>query len=260
MHEKHHLSRALSRLSPRLAFEMGELVGLSIVVIAAVIIGSIVWVYNVKTLEQIDNTGATVIVPELEQVEQIDPASLRYVKGTGNVTVVLYADLQCPLCKQLYPRVLQLVDDFPNQVRVSMKHHPLPVHERAQEEALAAECIGAQGFFFDYVSSVYNDPNQTTGLTRAELERNAAALGANTTLFKSCIEKETYAQAIKDDRTEAKQTGAIGTPHVIVINNEGLILARIQGVLTQEDLDAIIQQVINTQQPETEESDEQSEE
>ena len=67
----------------------------------------------------------------------------------AHVTVVEYADFECPNCKQAAPAVKLLLERFAERVRFAFRHNPLEeVHPHALMAAQAAECAGGQGQFW----------------------------------------------------------------------------------------------------------------
>ncbi|MFA0999173.1 DsbA family protein, partial [Pseudomonas syringae] len=55
-----------------------------------------------------------------------------------------YADLECPYCKNYFPRLKTWVDQHPD-VNLQWHHLPLPMHEPAASyEARWAECLGIE--------------------------------------------------------------------------------------------------------------------
>src|SRR6202165_3630414 len=62
------------------------------------------------------------------------------------VTVVEYADFECPNCKQAQSAVKLLLERFDGRVQVAFRNFPLEdVHPHALAAAEAAECAGGQG-------------------------------------------------------------------------------------------------------------------
>jgi protein-disulfide isomerase len=61
------------------------------------------------------------------------------------VTIVEFADLQCPHCAQMSERIAELVKARGDQVRWILKHLPLPDHEYALPAAAATICAHDQG-------------------------------------------------------------------------------------------------------------------
>ena len=67
----------------------------------------------------------------------------------GAVTIVEYADFQCPECAQLAFTLARLEADFPEDMRLVYRHFPLlTIHDKAGLALAAAEAAGAQGEFW----------------------------------------------------------------------------------------------------------------
>jgi protein-disulfide isomerase len=68
-------------------------------------------------------------------------------KGNPNaaITVVEFADFECPYCAKYYPTVKQMLQDYGDKIRYTYRHYPLSFHQYAQKAAEAYECAKAQG-------------------------------------------------------------------------------------------------------------------
>ncbi|RMV90364.1 DSBA oxidoreductase, partial [Pseudomonas amygdali pv. tabaci] len=65
-----------------------------------------------------------------------------YGSRDARFTIVEYADLECPYCKDYFPQLKAWVDQHPD-VNLQWHHLPLPMHEPAASyEARWAECAG----------------------------------------------------------------------------------------------------------------------
>ena len=70
----------------------------------------------------------------------VAPADHRIGAEHAPVTVVEYADFECPNCKQAAPAVKVLLRRYPSQVQLVFRHYPLEdVHPHALRAAEAAE-------------------------------------------------------------------------------------------------------------------------
>ncbi len=75
------------------------------------------------------------------------------VKGPANapVTIVEYSDFECPFCQRAFPTVKQVMETYPNEVKVVYKHLPLTnLHPNAHAAAVASVCAQKQGKFWEY--------------------------------------------------------------------------------------------------------------
>lgn len=65
------------------------------------------------------------------------------------VTVLEYADFECPYCAAAAPVLRRLVEESGGRVRLVFRHFPIAsIHPHALTAALAAEAAGAQGAFW----------------------------------------------------------------------------------------------------------------
>jgi protein-disulfide isomerase len=74
------------------------------------------------------------------------------VRGPADawVTLVEWSDFQCPFCRGAEAQVEQVLANHPAEVRLVYKQFPLTdLHERAFPAALAADCAGQQGKFWE---------------------------------------------------------------------------------------------------------------
>lgn len=65
------------------------------------------------------------------------------------VTLVEFSDFECPFCGREAPVLSQLLAAYPADVRLVYKHFPLSQHPDAVPAAVAAECAGDQGKFWE---------------------------------------------------------------------------------------------------------------
>ena len=70
----------------------------------------------------------------------------------NGVTIIEYVDFQCPGCSGFAPTINQLRLDFPNDLRIVIRHFPNPVHDKALLSAQAVEAAGIQGKFWEMKS------------------------------------------------------------------------------------------------------------
>ena len=88
------------------------------------------------------------------------------VKGNPNarVTLVVFADLECPFCKQFNANVNEVLATN-TDVKVVYRHFPLrTLHKNAEVEALGAECAHEQGKFWSYIDKLYTVTPSNDGM------------------------------------------------------------------------------------------------
>ena len=134
--------------------------------------------------------------------------------ATAPVTVVMFADFQCPACSRTHPVLDKVMAEFPGKVRFVARDFPLEtIHENAFRAALAAGAANAQGKFFEYGDLLYN--NQAA-LDDASLEKYAAQVGLNVPKFKLDFASEKTAAEVRKDIADGESYGVAGTPTIFV--------------------------------------------
>ena len=138
-----------------------------------------------------------------------------HVRGRSDalITLVMWTDYQCPFCKRVQPTVEQLRQHYGRDIRIVMKHNPLPMHNRAMAASMAAEAAGKQGKFWKMHEKLYQDPR---ALTNDNIERYADELGLNMKKFMRDRQDQTLEQRIKDEQAQGAKLGARGTPAFFV--------------------------------------------
>lgn len=137
------------------------------------------------------------------------------------VTIIEYGDFQCPGCAGFYPTLKQVVDTYPDDVRVVFRHFPLnSIHPNAQKAAEAAEAAGAQGKFWEFHDLLYERQQEWSSLDQAAVRDYfislADELGLDVARFTSEFDDGTYAEGVSASEQEAISLGLPGTPAALV--------------------------------------------
>ncbi|MGC4117375.1 MAG: thioredoxin domain-containing protein [Myxococcales bacterium] len=130
------------------------------------------------------------------------------------VTLVEFADFQCPYCARAAGTVQQVVQAYPStDLRVVFKHLPLSFHEHAMPAALAAYCAGEQGKFWEMYDLLFSDNSK---LSDADLQADAQSLGLDVAAWSSCRSSTVAKDAIDRDVALSDEVGVSGTPTFFV--------------------------------------------
>lgn len=144
-----------------------------------------------------------------------------HIRGSANaeVTLIEYSDLECPFCKRFHPTMLQVMKDYPNDVRWVYRHFPLEqLHSQAPAEANATECAGEQGKFWELTDKIYEVTPSNDGLDLTKLAEYAREVGVeNIPQFEKCVADNKYADRVKQDLADAEVAGGTGTPYSVII-------------------------------------------
>jgi protein-disulfide isomerase len=130
------------------------------------------------------------------------------------VTVVEYADFECPNCKQVASAVKLLLERFAERVRFAYRHNPLEeVHPHALMAAQAAECAGAQGQFWPMHDLLFD--NQLH-LKPHQMHGYAARLPLEMARYSAEMDDQVYLQRIREHQHSGRDSGVRGTPTFFV--------------------------------------------
>ena len=159
---------------------------------------------------------------------------VRGVAANAPVTVVEYADYECPYCQQVQPALDKLETEYKGKVTFAYKDLPLPMHPHAQKAAEAAHCAGAQGKYWEYHDMLL----ATKKLEISQLKEDAGALKLDTKAFDKCLDSGEQAEAVKAQNAEAQSLQLQGTPSFF-INGQFF-----SGGLTYEQLRGIVDEAL----------------
>jgi protein-disulfide isomerase len=151
-------------------------------------------------------------------------------RGPANapITIVEFADLQCPACKTANPEIQRLVNDMPN-VRFVFQQFPLTnIHKWAFEAAVYGDCVYRENpaAFWKFLDAVYGAQEQITKETgnshdagkkaSAKLKDLASQAGVNGQKVAACAEESATADRINRSVALGKEMQIGGTPTVFV--------------------------------------------
>ncbi len=179
-----------------------------IVILGLIVVGAAF--LAVKNQTNPTNIGA--LTPEVSSSDHI----------TGNpnakVTVVEYADFQCPACEAYYPLLKQLTTDYKDKIRFVYRHFPLPQHPNALPTALASEAASNQGKFWEMHDLLFEKHAEWQDLkdSTSVLLGYAKQLNLDVTKFQSDMNGTTTRKVVDDDAASAVTENLPGTPSFFV--------------------------------------------
>lgn len=129
------------------------------------------------------------------------------------VTIVEFADFQCPFCSRTTETIKQLEKKYPGQIRLVFRDFPLSFHENAAKAAEAGSCAQEQGKFWQMHDKLF--ANQAN-LKPFDLKSYASGIGLDVSQFNQCLDSGKYAKKWQSDRDEGESYGINGTPTFFV--------------------------------------------
>lgn len=132
----------------------------------------------------------------------------------ARVTIVEFADFQCPFCRRMYPVLKKVMEAHPNDVRLVFRELPLTdLHPNAMGAAEAALCARDQGKFWEMHDALFVAQD---GLDAAGLNKTAAKVGLEAQPFADCLKSDKTKAPIEADTKAAEQYGVNATPGLFV--------------------------------------------
>ncbi len=154
-----------------------------------------------------------------------------YFLGSKNakVTIIEFSDFQCPFCarfqEQTFPSLKEKYIDT-GKANFVFKFFPLNnIHRNALPAAVAAECVGRQGKFYDMVDLLFKKRSEWENLAdkvalNAKLSSYAKSLGLNQKDFDACLKSQSILDKVQSDFNEGQSKGVAGTPAFFIGNEE----------------------------------------
>lgn len=132
------------------------------------------------------------------------------------VTIVEYADFQCPVCKRAETSVLSRVEqDYvaSGQVKIEFRMFPF-LGQESFNAAQAAEAARDQGKFWEYHDALYNaqGAENSGAFTYDKLVAIARQVGLDVPKFEATLSANTYLAAIQQEADDARAAGVSSTP------------------------------------------------
>ncbi len=163
------------------------------------------------------------------------------------ITIVKFADFQCPSCKLGAHTLHTLLSRFPDKVRVVFRNYPLDptcnrsvqhtMHSAACEAARVAVCARKQGKFEQVYELLFDNQEHLAPGKPTEL---AARAGVDTQALATCIASQETETAIQKDIEEANTLGLRSTPTYLINGH------KVEGALPLEVWVRIVEHLLRT--------------
>ena len=106
-----------------------------------------------------------------------------------------------------------MLEKYPNDVKLVIKHFPLPTHSYARKAAIAALAAGKQGKFWEIHEKLFANHRE---LSDAKVEAIVRDLGLNMEQFNQDLKDPDIASLIDRDMNNGRAAGVQGTPTIFV--------------------------------------------
>ena len=113
----------------------------------------------------------------------------------------------------MMPLFEQVLDKYPDSVKIVFKHYPLAFHKQALPAALASMAAGQQGKFWEYHDELFLHQNSFSNNKYLEIAQN---IGLDVKEFSLDMMRPSIRKKIEQDINDAKKAGVTGTPTIFV--------------------------------------------
>jgi protein-disulfide isomerase len=151
--------------------------------------------------------------------------------ANAKVTIVEFADYECPFCARVVPTLWEVTKKYDGKVRWVFRDFPLPFHKQSMPSAIAANCAGAQGKYFEAHNFLFENHNKLGEETFVQM---ANTLKLDVPAFQSCRADPAQKQEVENDLAAGEKLGVNGTP-MYFVNGK-----RMKSGATVESFSAII--------------------
>ena len=146
--------------------------------------------------------------------------TLRLGKADAPIQMVIFADPQCPFCKQLALEVEpKLIETYVNTGKAALTYrHFAFLGPESERIAVAMECAGEQGKFFDFYRYAFEHQQPENGglATDALMFDWAKATQLDLERFKTCTQNLAIHERVQADATIGRKLGVVGTPTLFI--------------------------------------------
>lgn len=145
-----------------------------------------------------------------------DPHDGRVGSDAPTLSIAVFYDPECPICKMLQPSLTHLAREQPD-IRIVYKDYPIlgPMSQMASKAALAAVLQGKYAAFHEALMASKIAEHQ---LTEANIDDMAKAAGLDIDRLKSDMMSSTVQNTLNSTHGLAQNLGISGTPSLIIGN------------------------------------------
>ena len=194
--------------------------------------------------------------------DQVAGSTSNHVTGKTNssVTLVEFADFECPACAYYYPLVEQVKEKYKDQITFQFVHFPLvQSHRNALAAHRAAEAAGLQNKFWEMYRLLFENQENWNGPSQSDpagtsteqaiqiFESYAETIGLDMDKYRSDASGGAVAETINADIAFAKSTYQVtGTPSFVL---NGKKIEDANSINTIEGFSALIDKELGIETP-----------
>ncbi|HEX3343436.1 MAG TPA: thioredoxin domain-containing protein, partial [Polyangiaceae bacterium] len=128
----------------------------------------------------------------------------------GAVTVIDFADFECPFCRMTHPELRAVLQAHPGKVRVVRREVPLKMHPHAMDAARSECCAEKLGKGESMANALFTAPAEE--LTPEGCEKIAREVGLPLEAYRACVADPATDALIAADKAEFQAAGGFALP------------------------------------------------
>jgi protein-disulfide isomerase len=148
------------------------------------------------------------------------------------ITIVEFADFQCPFCATAQPIVEEVLKEYKGKIRYVFKNYPLvQIHPEAIPAAIAAECAQKQDKYWQMHDGLFENHKKLSDDTYTKI---AQSIGLKMDEFNKCRKDPSISAKINADIEYGQSLGINATP-AFYING-----VQLMGALPKSEFEKVI--------------------
>lgn len=207
--------------------------------ISAIVMTASVTYRSVRATPEAHRGGVAPVY--LDKWQKTIPAGRTIGVGDGDVTIVVFTDLQCPFCRSFHSTVDSMLRTRGRDVRMLYVPFPLPMHSHAMAAARATECAAEAGRLHEWLGAVYEKQDSIGVKSWESFAADAGVPAANS--IQECAAQAAVGERLSRSLDLGRELGIEGTPSILV---NGWLLG---GVPSYAQLEKVVDDVSNGRRP-----------
>ncbi len=151
--------------------------------------------------------AAPALWPRMKPQPPVPPA-ISALQQPGKINVIEFFDFQCPHCRALHPRLMELKAQYGERVHFVRMNYPLDSHPEALPTAIGHVCARAQGKGEEFADKLLRA--QHLGAIPSRL--TARAFNLDLEKYDACVEAPETLKEVEKERQVLRDAGMAGLP------------------------------------------------
>ncbi len=193
--------------------------------------------------------------PSKKNIKAVNSTDYLMGNPLAPIKLVEFSDPECAFCKKFHPIMTKIMEGElgkSGQVAWVYRHFFPRSGESARIKAEAVECAGELGGndkFWDYLDRLFFITPNNNLLDLGELPNIAKFVNLDINKFNNCLAKKKYQAKIEAQHQDGINSGALGTPWNIIIDERNGEKFVIGGTYDYRRVKATLQAILENKMP-----------